>query len=71
MPPPYNSGPQRQRGYDEQEHDMYDPPQGSGSRRRDMISALAQQAMSMGVGGDQKGERSDVGKDGLLSNFSK
>ncbi|KAK4550438.1 hypothetical protein LTR36_000016 [Oleoguttula mirabilis] len=71
MPPPYNSSPPRQRGFVEQESDRYDAPQGSGSGRRDMVSALAQQAMSMGLGGGQNGKDRNEGKGGLLSSMFK
>ncbi|KAK5128944.1 hypothetical protein LTR85_000277 [Meristemomyces frigidus] len=70
MPPPYNSGPQRQRGYVEPEQDMCDAPQGSGSSRRDLVGAFAQQDMGS-LGGGQKGKDGNDGKGGLLSSVFK
>ena len=69
-PPQSNHCSNRQRGFVEPEEIMGDPrEQQGGSRSSDMMSTLAQQAINMGLGGNNHGRKEKKSKGDLIQSL--
>lgn len=65
----FNHSPNGRRGYVEPEEVMGGPRESQGGNRTDMMSMLAQQAMSMGMMGSNTGQKDKKGKGDLIQSF--
>ena len=68
-PPQYYSAQRGQQGFVEPEDTMDDPRAPQGGSRADVVNMLAQQAMSMGLVGGNKGKKDKGSKGDLLSSL--